>query len=856
MSAASSISATSDDEQTPTDEQVDHEVAERLENICFTSNVSMADFIAEPEKQLPHADFTMPDLDELKEREVIKRQKNVTSLLNIIGNINPIYHDRIVRCLGMKVREARSHMTTLMVEITPNTNRLSAAKSVCAMLSILDADTFVLPSHQRQVRNKTFVSHGVDRFFTDLSLQLKYKQIQGISFTKDTMNIPAATPVGHGISNMPRLSSVLPRRMGYHHLTHGNIAPRKLLENETSIGASEAATNKPPLLLNRNVFMVNLFHHFTQEVAIGKHHDYVQHLVEVANAALDLKIVADCRVATIDMVNVFNMFSIYGQNGATYVAQLDTLVSELFSANKFSTFSDGMLCALIDTLKLNCSESCTACNSILGQILMDTKLMPKYKVFADLSDLDRMNWHSKWQSMAVDISNKADRANIIKRSREYVGKIHEFTVGKASNAEYWEYRKQKADVGAAVCTALALYACVPGYTDLVHSREPKNLSSDDLEAFCNVDDDVLLWWRNHIAKNHDSAFFRLTGCLVMDVDKFRTDVRVDHSELTAGPWGEHVYDILAHNKTLSPLYNRRDQGRHGNLVSRLELCVQLLSTPYVPLHGPGSHQQRVFRFAFGQQYRFVAAALCVLALCAKTDKATLQVCLDRFEELYRSFKEICVENSFRHNVLCLYGVPRTYKSTFSRLMCTSMGRFDSLYIKAKGDNDFIFSAMGKSERDDPRLFLVDDITSEQWRFIDSYLRSALDGNVVQCEAKGRDSVTKKMAPFVMSSNLNPADYTVNIVTRLKIFEMCNPFGIRANLMDHLSNVQSAWIQLAMFLTCMRRNSARDAFGTIWRDIRICRQLFASAGKVLCHDNTAVSVPTADDTSLDMDATVV
>ena len=172
---------------------------------------------------------------------------------------------------------------------------------------------------------------------------------------------------------------------------------------------------------------------------------------------------------------------------------------------------------------------------------------------------------------------------------------------------------------------------------------------------------------------------------------------------------------------------------------------------------------------------------------------------DDFWRVHKSFRQQVIDKRFRNNALCFVGEPRCYKSTLSRLLCSSLVNYESINIAP--DNRFIFSAMAKEVSEQPRCYLLDDVTPEQWGHIDKSFRTAFDGNTFVVEAKNKDQSTAVIPPFVITTNSHPEHHTNNIVTRMDVHTMVNPFNVTVTLMDHIQ--EDTYIQIAATISAIR-----------------------------------------------------
>lgn len=193
------------------------------------------------------------------------------------------------------------------------------------------------------------------------------------------------------------------------------------------------------------------------------------------------------------------------------------------------------------------------------------------------------------------------------------------------------------------------------------------------------------------------------------------------------------------------------------------------------------------RQQFGPGYLLVPFTICLIAASCPDNYQTLPTALLHFLKLHKLFKDVVIQPKFRKSALCLYSLsPHTYKSTFVTLWSDCMGRSENINFATwlgGSASRFMFSSCAKEKRVEPRVLILDDCSAEQWKVIDTQLRHHFDGNRVNLEAKFGQPITKTLPPMVITTNKHPKDHTENIVTRLQVADMTNPYNLHINLLQ-------------------------------------------------------------------------
>nr|WJJ59301.1 MAG: E1 protein [Leptonychotes weddellii papillomavirus 11] len=101
----------------------------------------------------------------------------------------------------------------------------------------------------------------------------------------------------------------------------------------------------------------------------------------------------------------------------------------------------------------------------------------------------------------------------------------------------------------------------------------------------------------------------------------------------------------------------------------------------------------------------------------------------------------------KKNCICFYGPPNTGKSAF----CMSLVKFFSGRVVSHMNSKSTFWLQPLL---DAKLGLLDDATEICWDFMDTYMRNALDGNMVCIDSKHRAPQQCKFPPLLMTSNID------------------------------------------------------------------------------------------------------
>lgn len=108
---------------------------------------------------------------------------------------------------------------------------------------------------------------------------------------------------------------------------------------------------------------------------------------------------------------------------------------------------------------------------------------------------------------------------------------------------------------------------------------------------------------------------------------------------------------------------------------------------------------------------------------------------------------VWLKNTPKKNCLCIYGEPNTGKSYFS----FSLLRFlkGNVVSFANSRSQFWLQPLKTC-----KVGLIDDATYQCWLYMDTNLRTGLDGNLVSLDAKHKDPVQQRLPPILITSNLD------------------------------------------------------------------------------------------------------
>nr|WJJ59306.1 MAG: E1 protein [Leptonychotes weddellii papillomavirus 12] len=101
----------------------------------------------------------------------------------------------------------------------------------------------------------------------------------------------------------------------------------------------------------------------------------------------------------------------------------------------------------------------------------------------------------------------------------------------------------------------------------------------------------------------------------------------------------------------------------------------------------------------------------------------------------------------KKNCLCFYGPPNTGKSAF----CMSLIKFFAGRVVSHMNSKSTFWLQPLL---DAKVGLLDDATEACWDFMDTYMRNALDGNMVCIDSKHKAPQQCKFPPLLMTSNID------------------------------------------------------------------------------------------------------
>ncbi|AAA79431.1 replication protein E1 [Human papillomavirus 29] len=123
----------------------------------------------------------------------------------------------------------------------------------------------------------------------------------------------------------------------------------------------------------------------------------------------------------------------------------------------------------------------------------------------------------------------------------------------------------------------------------------------------------------------------------------------------------------------------------------------------------------------------------------------------------------------KKSCLVFYGPADTGKSYF----CMSLLKFMGGVVISYANSHSHFWLQPLSEA---KMGLLDDATSQCWSYVDTYLRNALDGNVMCIDRKHRSLLQLKCPPLLITTNVNPLedDRWKYLRSRLQVFTFSNP----------------------------------------------------------------------------------
>lgn len=129
----------------------------------------------------------------------------------------------------------------------------------------------------------------------------------------------------------------------------------------------------------------------------------------------------------------------------------------------------------------------------------------------------------------------------------------------------------------------------------------------------------------------------------------------------------------------------------------------------------------------------------------------------------------------KKSCLVFYGPSDTGKSLFCMSLINYLGGTVISFVNST--SHFWLSPLA-----DAKIGLLDDATYQCWIYMDTYLRSVLDGNVISVDRKHKNLVQLKCPPLLITTNINPeTDDTFKYLrSRMVIFPFLNKCPLDAN----------------------------------------------------------------------------
>lgn len=123
----------------------------------------------------------------------------------------------------------------------------------------------------------------------------------------------------------------------------------------------------------------------------------------------------------------------------------------------------------------------------------------------------------------------------------------------------------------------------------------------------------------------------------------------------------------------------------------------------------------------------------------------------------------------KKHCVVIWGPPDTGKSYFLHSLISFMGGKVITFMNAK--SHFWLQPLG-----DAKIGLLDDATIACWDYMDMYMRTALDGNLISLDSKFKAPMQMKLPPLLVSTNVNiTGDQYPYLKSRVVCFEFSKPF---------------------------------------------------------------------------------
>lgn len=129
--------------------------------------------------------------------------------------------------------------------------------------------------------------------------------------------------------------------------------------------------------------------------------------------------------------------------------------------------------------------------------------------------------------------------------------------------------------------------------------------------------------------------------------------------------------------------------------------------------------------------------------------------------------KLFLQGTPKKNCIVFYGPPDTGKSYFTyALLKLLKGKVVSLMNK---NSQFLLQPLT-----DCKIGLLDDVTYAGWLFIDTHMRTALDGNSICVDSKHKAPTQMKLPPLIVTSNHNVKDDSTLMYLHSRLHCICFP----------------------------------------------------------------------------------
>lgn len=129
----------------------------------------------------------------------------------------------------------------------------------------------------------------------------------------------------------------------------------------------------------------------------------------------------------------------------------------------------------------------------------------------------------------------------------------------------------------------------------------------------------------------------------------------------------------------------------------------------------------------------------------------------------------------KKSCMVFYGPSDTGKSLFCMSLLNFLGGAVISYVNSS--SHFWLSPLA-----DAKVGLLDDATYQCWQYIDTYLRTVLDGNAISIDRKHRNLTQLKCPPLMITTNINPLeDPTFKYLhSRIVVFQFLHKCPLNSN----------------------------------------------------------------------------